>query len=162
MPETEIDPKLALRWRARIRRAFGVPDLLTDAHALRFIGNEFANKYNRDCIGHRAVPAIVDALVAQGATGSLDHCLIGDDAGQIFVGSVQKEELCREIARNVTSRFADVGISSEIARELYREVATEIITRTAAHVGALPFEAPSAGYFRADVEHPTQPFAFES
>ena len=67
------------RWRLRFRRAYGVPDLLSDEVAVRLITTHFGSgeiQEPGDLLGKDFCGVVVNALIEAAATGAFDYYLL--------------------------------------------------------------------------------------
>lgn len=116
----------------RIRRAFGVADVVSDGHARAALIARFATKLAAGLPGDQpaAAEAILEAILDAGARSQLDHCLVD--------GDFRKALADMDDAVTVTMLVSD-AVDSESA-VVVRELVESIIGAVVDSVSSAPFE----------------------
>ncbi len=130
------------RWWQRIRRAFGVPDPVSDGHARAIIIGALAvgDPEVRLSIGE----AVLDAVLELAALNQLDERFVDDRQRELLFAATADVDVprssCQAVAQHAWSTL----------RDAQGPFAGELIDKVAEHVRARPFEDAHGHYFRSD------------
>ena len=134
------------RWWVRMRRAFEVPDLATDAHARKAILQHVMedNDIQHAQDGLATVGAIFDDLLEFGSKGQLDYLLVPVRYVRYLKPAIAFEE---GVAINLESLIPmDRGFDHQTEVQLLG-AAQSILDGFSAHVETHPFEDRHGRYF---------------
>jgi hypothetical protein len=144
-----VDP-----WWWRIRRSYGVPDLVTDEHARTIILGELAaaDSTARGPVAKTALESVLEL----GKAGHLDVFLVGEKRRKRWLeglGTEAKEAVLRALDDHAKAHLPKALTKGAQTRSLNEasviEVASELRSKIEAHVSAWPFEDDNGRYFSA-------------
>jgi hypothetical protein len=145
MSEDLQDQTLRCRWLLRIRRSFGVPDLLNDDHAKAAIVGRLLVKHpmNAFPIGgdEVIVGKLVEALIDDYAAGAMDSSILADAEPTWFDDQTSLDSAFARAFSDPSGRPTEGTIA---AVEAMRESFVSTVRRS---VEEFPFEDCHGGYF---------------
>jgi hypothetical protein len=146
MEDSERDEELYRRWWMRMRRAFGIADLITDGHA-RFALVEVIDKGGtiQNITNQRGtIESLVDRILDLASRGALDHFIIRAEY-RTHMESAEGAVSIADLVRGALG-VPDSQPSDEPNRKL-EAIAQGIIDWMAADILEKPFEDGHGGYF---------------
>jgi hypothetical protein len=147
MADDEHDTELMKRWWLRMRRAFAIPDIVSDEHAIEVIMGLAVPESARIDGGEEIVTRIVGVLLRHASHGDLDQYVIGDLPVPCFK-QTPVLEFCHEVVERV-HQHPRLGNFDRSADEGLEDATMAIIDRMTTSIAAMPFEFGDGGYFRA-------------
>lgn len=134
------------RWWLRIRRAFGVPDLMSNDNARTLIeGQLVAEARLPQPNGRDLVAVLLDAARRMGAAGELDDLLVPEEVGRYL-----ELDLAPHDRLFAGADLSDLALVDPDDRESATVAARLIVERVADHVRRQPFEDNAGRYFRLE------------
>jgi len=146
MEDSERDEELYRRWWIRMRRAFGIADLITDGNA-RFALVEVIDKGGaiQNLPNQRgAIESLVEWILDRGSRGALDHFIVRAEY-QTHLESAEGAVSIADLVRGAPG-VSDGQPLDEPNRTL-EATAQGIIGRMTADILEKPFEDGHGGYF---------------
>jgi hypothetical protein len=147
MADDEHDTELMKRWWLRMRRAFAIPDIVTDEHAIEVIMGLAVPESVRLDRGEEIVTRIVGVLLRHASHGDLDQYVIGD-VPVPYLKQKPVLELCHDVVERV-HQHPRLGNFDRAADEGLEDATMAIIDRMTTSIAAMPFEFGDGGYFRS-------------
>lgn len=130
-----------------MRRSFGIPDIVTDAHAVDVIAGMTLSE--TDLVGSKRAIAIVviGELLRLASAGGLDQFAL-PIGSRPHIEPKPLLELCRDLVRHA-HHHPEMGQFDPAADEALEDATMAIIDRMTASFTDLPFEDGRGLYFRS-------------
>jgi hypothetical protein len=142
------DIDLAAMWWVRIRRGFGVPDLVSDAHAENLITKRLSKAHPIPTVelgqGERYVRSLFASFLKHCKSGDADLTVVPEDQQGLLANTWSDSISMDEFKINVFNGVRPAGMNLEIATAIF----DHIVTAVKHSIDALPFETKDGHYFK--------------
>ena len=148
MVEAERNEDLYRRWWIRMRRAFDIPDLVTDEHAREAIEESIDRSVIIQNLPYQkgVIVRIVEELLSRASQGELDYLIVGDVLRphlESRTDALSLPNLIRHLPGGTPVEF-----THETSAQLL-DVAQGVIDRMTDNIIEKPFENDNGGYFNS-------------
>jgi len=145
MAAEEPNDERRARWWVRLRRAFGIPDLMTDANSREVIAHRLAAKHPMTTLqsgdGVGIARELVDSFLALCSRGSADVALVAKDETEW----VKNEPNPRDAVADVV--YGTHGIRTKSAIDAVEGMVDRLFSAVEKSVEHRPFEDATGRYF---------------
>ena len=150
MSEDPQDQTLRCRWLLRIRRSFGVPDLLNDDHAKTAIVGRLLVQHPMNTLpfddAKLIVGKLVDALIDDYSAGLMDSSILADSEATWFDDQPSRGSV------NERAFETHRGRPSDDASQAVLDMRDFVVSLVKQSVEAFPFEDGQGNYFGHDTD----------
>jgi hypothetical protein len=139
------------RWWLRIRRSYGIPDLVTDDHAHEIVAEEIAVKGSEIDVSLRVDRKlgglVLDAVLDLASEGELDYLVVDKSVSSIVRTDTDDGAVFRRVAEEVFGQIREYGINLDQAGPVIAQTSQQFAERIARSIGEYPFEDIGGHYF---------------
>jgi hypothetical protein len=141
---TMVDTRAKDRWRLRLRRAFNIPDIVSDEAANRVIANKAAQQVDvvLDRQTYPAAVAAVKLVIDCGADAQLDEMFFDQPEGEALRDADDPKDILSRI---------EAAMEQQVGRDAvfpgWWRLIENLLDRVQAHVKEHPYEDALGRYF---------------